>query len=211
MKAHLLHQDQDVFFPAELHGGSGPLCRGTASRLSGSSHQTVTLPIHLPRDSAVYPWELDTLQGSLVEGECTISILISHSSRFLSPTSSPPSSAHSGPGVQCLAVERTPPEHLTNTPLCVCSKATLHIPGPLTVKGCSLPSIRSRSRCGGRLHPLRLPSPPCPLAGPIVKTRTGVPVSSEPGLAALRITVRRAPSPGSNTGPQPARRCGNYS
>lgn len=62
-------------------------------------------------------------------------------------------------GMWCSAVEMTPLGHPTNRSLCVCSRATLHMPSDRSgLVHCS-PSGSSSCR-GGCLHPLCLPCIP---------------------------------------------------
>lgn len=106
---------------------------------------------------------------------------------LLSPRS-PPSLAHRGPSVQCSAAEKTPPGHPANGPHRVCSRATLHVPCSLTVRGLFTASDLAPAPVGGGcLRLLGLPSPPpCGSHSRSQVSLADAPVSSEPDLSALK-------------------------
>lgn len=196
MKVHLLHKDRDVFLPAELRAGSGPLGGGRAPSLSGNSHQTVTFHIHPPKSP---PWGLrclpmgiTILQGTLVAGESTISTLIS--------TSSPST------GLSFL-VSTIPCLHLRHTEESVCStlppqedpykravlcKFKSHIAHAL-LGARSLPRMWLQVLLGQKPAPVHLPSSPPRRSHSQGQVPVAVaPGSSEPDLAALKIAVHPA-------------------
>lgn len=127
---------------------------------------------------------------------------LSLSTGLFSLLNSSPSWAHCGPRVQASATEKTLPGHPTNGPHRVCSRATTHVPCSPTVRGLSAAlDLAPAPVGGGRLCFLCLPPPPpCGSHSRGQVSLADAPVSSEPDLSALKITVCLAPSPDFNVG-----------